>query len=193
MSNSEDNLFSQLMSDVDAFEPTAFIRPQKSLQASDAQREKQMAAMAEVNSTHDYFSQETVEFIEPYDVVSFKKSGVQAGVFKNLRLGKYQFDASLELHDFKLHRAKRVLLDFLDDCLQRNIRVVLIHHGLGLKNTPVPAILKSYSYKWLTQCEQVLALHSALKPHGGAGAMYVLLTKSDAKKLENKELNRRNK
>ncbi|GAK86939.1 hypothetical protein JCM19238_4548 [Vibrio ponticus] len=39
----------------------------------------------------------------------------------------------------------------------------------------------------LTQINDVQCVHSAQRFHGGTGAVYVLLRKSDDKKLENRE------
>lgn len=65
--------------------------------------------------------------------------------------------------------------------------MVLIRHGIGFKNKKHPGVLKSYTNKWLQELEQVLAFHSAQKQHGGSGATYVLIKKSDEKKIENRE------
>ncbi|MDP5213014.1 DNA endonuclease SmrA [Pseudoalteromonas tunicata] len=187
MTISDDALFAELMQDVVPIEQSSFIGTTKSLSPTYAQLEKQKAALADVNLNQDYLIQQPVIFVDPYDVLTYKKTGVQAGVFKNLRLGKYQVDASLQLQSVKLNRAKNTLISFLNECQQRNIRTVLIRHGIGLYNQPTAAILKSYCAKWLAELPAVLAYYSAQKHHGGVGATYVLLTKSCEKKLENRE------
>jgi DNA-nicking Smr family endonuclease len=48
-------------------------------------------------------------------------------------------------------------------------------------------VLKSYTAKWLIDMPQVMAYHSAQRHHGGAGALYVLVRKSERKKQENRE------
>ena len=88
----------------------------------------------------------------------------------------------------KLSFIVRTLFNFIDDCHKRNIRVVLIRHGIGIKNKSQPGILKSYTNKWLQEIPAVLAFHSALKHHGGSGATYVMIKKSDEKKHENREI-----
>jgi len=45
----------------------------------------------------------------------------------------------------------------------------------------------SYTNKWLQEIDCVLAFHSAMRHHGGSGATYVLIKKSDEKKSENRE------
>lgn len=187
MTISDDALFNEFLQDVVPISNSPFIRAKKLLTPSDAQLEKQKAALADNDLNQNSLTQETLVFVDPYDVLSYKKTGVQAGVFKNLRLGKYQLDASLELQTVKLNRAKDTLISFLHECQQRNIRTVLIRHGIGLYNKPHAAVLKSYCAKWLTDMPIVLAYYSAQKQHGGIGATYVLLTKNDEKKLENRE------
>lgn len=131
---------------------------------------------------------DAVEFLDPYAVLSYKKEGVQGAVFKNLRLAKYQLDATLDLHGQLLKNAHSTLLNFLADCQRQNIRVVLIRHGIGIKNKAKPGVLKSYVNRWLQKQPDVLAFHTALRHHGGSGATYVLLKKSADKKYENKEI-----
>ncbi|MFY8273096.1 DNA endonuclease SmrA [Pseudoalteromonas sp. SSDWG2] len=153
-----------------------------------AQLEKRRAAEQAVILDENLLASEHVELLEPHDFLAFKKSGVQEGVFKNLRLGKYDVDATLDLHGQTLVQARKAMFETITDCHQRNIRVLLVRHGIGEKSQPHKGILKSYVRHWLEQLDCVLAFHSALKCHGGLGSTYVLLKKSAQKKLENREL-----
>ncbi len=47
--------------------------------------------------------------------------------------------------------------------------------------------MKSFLANWLTQIKDVQCVHSAQRFHGGSGAVYVMLRKSQEKKLENRE------
>jgi DNA-nicking Smr family endonuclease len=152
-----------------------------------AQLARREAAEQEQDFDPNFLSTEYVDLLDPHDLLSYKKDGVQQGVFKNLRLGKYQIDATLDLHGKPFREARKSLFDFITDCHQRSIRVLLMRHGIGLKSKPFPAILKSYCNKWLQEMPQVLAFHSALSCHGGNGSTYVLLKKSEEKKVENRE------
>ena len=67
-----------------------------------------------------------------------------------------------------------------------DIRCLLILHGKGERSTP-RALLKSHVSAWLPQLPAVMAMHSAERRHGGSGALYVLLRKSERKKAENRE------
>lgn len=72
-------------------------------------------------------------------------------------------------------------MQFIADCEVRDIRCLLILHGKGERSTP-RALLKSYVSAWLPQLPAVMAIHSAERRHGGSGALYVLLRKSERKK-----------
>jgi len=48
-------------------------------------------------------------------------------------------------------------------------------------------VIKSYLAQWLVELEQVQVFHSALQHHGGVGAVYVLLRKSEVKRQQNRE------
>ncbi|KZN66945.1 DNA endonuclease SmrA [Pseudoalteromonas luteoviolacea] len=189
MAMTDEELFLASMGDVVplAQDNKAQLQRQKN-QPSDAQLARRAAAQKELDFDPNFLSTEYVDLLDPHDQLSYKKDGVQEGVYKNLRLGKYQIDATLDLHGKTFIEARQSLFEFVTDCQKRNIRVLLIRHGIGLKSKPFPAILKSYCNKWLQEMPQVLAFHSALTCHGGSGSTYTLLKKSDEKKLENREI-----
>ncbi len=137
-------------------------------------------------TVQDPLAGEPMEMVEPLALLSFQRPGVQHGVFKNLRLGKYAIDARLDLHKLTVDKARREVYQFIQDCVNNDVRAVLITHGKG-EGREQPAMLKSCVAFWLPQLPEVLAFHSAQKHHGGYGATYVLLKKSERKKLENRE------
>ncbi|MBQ4845797.1 DNA endonuclease SmrA [Pseudoalteromonas sp. MMG005] len=153
-----------------------------------SQLEKRKAAEQESALDVNFLSTEYVDLLDPYDLMTFKRQGVQEGVFKKLRLGKYQIDATIDLHGKRFYEARKTLFEFILDCHNNNIRVLLLRHGIGLKSKPTPAILKSYINKWLQEVPQVLCFHSALRCHGGSGSTYVLLKKNDEQKTQTKEI-----
>jgi len=120
-------------------------------------------------------------------MLAFRSDGVQHGVYKKLRMGHYQVDACLDLHRMTVETARKEVYSFLNDCHQYNLRVVMILHGKGDRNPDNVATLKSHLAVWLPQIDEVLALHSALKRHGGTGAVYVMLKKSAHAKQANRE------
>ena len=136
----------------------------------------------------DPLSSEPVDMLEPLALLSFLRPGVQYGVFKNLRMGKYAIDARLDLHRQTVEQARRSVYQFVVDCIANDIRTVLITHGKG-EDRAQPALLKSCVAHWLPQIPEVLAFHTAQKHHGSYGATYVLLKKSKADKLKNKKRN----
>jgi DNA-nicking Smr family endonuclease len=115
--------------------------------------------------------------VDPYDHISFKQDGVQDGVFKNLRLGKYNINCVLNLQQTKFEQARTNLFQQLTHCHQQGERTLLIKHGLGLRSKPFTAFLKIYVYRWLQHMPQVIAYHTTLARHGGNSAVYVLLRK----------------
>jgi len=185
---SDFDLFLSSMEDVKPINHDTVTPISNSHSATLAQQEKRKAAQINLANDENYLQSEHVEILDPLAILSFKKDGVQSAVFKNLRLAKYQVDATLDLHGQLLKNARNTLFSFIADCHQRNIRVVLIRHGIGIKNKAKPGILKSYVNKWLQELPQVLAFHTALRHHGGSGATYVLLKKSEEKKNENREI-----
>lgn len=152
---------------------------------TEAQLARRQAATTE-QLTLDHLSMEAVEMLDPHAIVGFKRDGVQEGVYKKLRLGKYELQASLDLHQKTLNEARQALVQFIADCEVRDIRCLLILHGKGERSTP-RAVLKSHVSTWLPQLPAVMAMHSAERRHGGSGALYVLLRKSERKKAENRE------
>jgi DNA-nicking Smr family endonuclease len=188
MSLSDFDLFLSSMEDVTPISSDTIKPLSNNPHSSLAQQQKRQAAENTLSVDENYLSSESVEFVEPFAILSFKKDGVQSPVFKNLRLAKYQVDATLDLHGQLLKNARNTLFNFINDCQQQNVRVVLIRHGVGIKNKTKPGILKSFVNKWLPELPAVLAYHTAQRHHGGSGATYVLLKKSADKKHENREI-----
>ncbi len=154
---------------------------------TEAQRARRAAAEAEVVNQRDGLTLEAVDPVDPDDLIGWTRGGMQHGVYKNLRLGKYPIEARLDLHGHTVAEARLAVLQFVRDCLENDIRSGLILHGKGLNSKPFRGVLKSYVAAWLPNCPEVLAYHTALKQHGGTGAVYVLLRKSPREKAENRE------
>jgi DNA-nicking Smr family endonuclease len=125
--------------------------------------------------------------IGPYDLISYKQDGIQTGVFKNLRLGKYPLESRLKLTQMTIEEAKNTLAEAIEMNFTRGIRVMLIQHGLGIHSQPVPGKLKSYVNMWLPTIPHVIACHSAHPVHGGLAATYVMMKKNPHQKMINRE------
>lgn len=137
---------------------------------------RKKAAQTSEQKFENFLTDGEVELVEPDEVLSFKLSGIQPQVFKNLRKAKYQFDYHLDLHRYTVSQARVTIYKLVSSVEIEDFRCFLITHGKGARSTP-PAKLKSYLNHWLRQIEQVVAFHSALPHHGGTGSVYVLLKK----------------
>ena len=157
-----------------------------------AQKERQRAAAAETqNSPADALSEFVSDWIEPTDPISWRRDGVQDGVFRSLKRGQYTPGASLNLHQHTATQARHAVAKFIYECYENGVRNALIIHGLGKQSQPRPGLLKNLCRQWLPELTPVLAAHSARPEHGGSGATYVIIRKNSAAKLANKERNRR--
>lgn len=183
--NNEFDLFREMMADVAPLAQDKVQVTQKH-QVSEAQLARRLAAQTLSDSAPEYLSLDYAKMLKPDDMVEFKRSGVQDGVFRKLRLGKYDLQARLDLHRKSLKEAREEVLNFLRQCQRMDIRTVIIVHGKGEKSNP-PAMMKSFVATWLEQITDVMCFHSALRQHGGNGALYVMLKKSPERKLENRE------
>lgn len=140
---------------------------------------------------NNYLSVEKVQPVDPHDHISFKQDGVQEGVYKNLRLGKYEIDTVVNLQQQKFEQARTQLFESIIASFNKGDRNLLVKHGLGLHSKPFPAFLKSYVHQWLQQMPEVIAYHTAKPNHGGNSAVYVLLKKNAHQKAHNRELHRK--
>ncbi|MFT4937001.1 MAG: DNA-nicking Smr family endonuclease [Paraglaciecola sp.] len=155
-----------------------------------AKQLKRQAIEAAQLENRNYLSMDNVKPIDPYTLFSYKKDGVQEGVFKNLRLAKYKIETTLNLQGLKFVQARKQFFASIEENQKLGIRTMLIRHGIGLHSKPYTAFLKSYVQQWLSQMPEIIAYHSALTQHGGSGATYVLLKKSEQEKANNRELHR---
>ncbi|KZY63831.1 MULTISPECIES: DNA endonuclease SmrA [unclassified Oleiphilus] len=135
----------------------------------------------------DPLASTVVPELKAADVLEYRKDGVQHGVYKNLRMGRYDIEARLDLHRLTVEEARREVFQFLRDCFQYELRTVLILHGKGERNADKIAAIKSHLSVWLPQIDEVMAFHSAQPRHGGTGAVYVMLKKGDKSKQSTRE------
>jgi DNA-nicking Smr family endonuclease len=188
MSDSDDDLFRQTVGDVKPIKSKARVKlAKKSPDTSPGLEQRRKAAIAQAISGGQTLAGDYLHLVGPNDILDFKRPGIQHGVYKNLRLGKYPVDAQLDLHRMTIDQARQALTEFINDCLANNIRCALINHGKGEKRQPQPALLKSCIAHWLPQLDVVMAFHSAQRQQGGVGATYILLKKSEKKRQENLE------
>jgi len=137
--------------------------------------------------TTDPLSSVEVPMLKSNDILEYKRDGVQHGVYKKLRMGRYELEARLDLHRMTVEAARLEVFNFLSECYQYDLRTVIILHGKGDRNPEKIAALKSHVAIWLPQIDEVIAFHSALKQHGGTGAVYIMLKKGMSAKQKNRE------
>ena len=189
MSNDENDIFAEAMADVRRLraEPTVRVQrvaaPEKDLALI---RRKAAAERQQAQDSDGLTGSDHIEWLQPTDVLSWRAAGVAHGVFRRLKQGGYPLDARLDLHRHTVEQARTALIRFILDCRRYDVRTALVLHGKGERSAQ-PATLKSYTYHWLQRIPEVLAFHSAQPQHGGAGALYVLIRKSEQKKEENRE------
>ncbi|MEQ1837390.1 MAG: Smr/MutS family protein [Candidatus Nitrotoga sp.] len=106
-------------------------------------------------------------------LTEFLRSGISRVQLRNLRRGKIQ--DSLDLHGLNSDEAQKLLLQFLHQAMENNLRYVCIIHGKGWHTEGRAGVLKTRSRHWLTQCAEVLAFCEASPHEGGSGAVKVLL------------------
>ena len=191
MGSERDDLFSQAMSDVAplAREPRVNVRrgAQGDSDFSSAQRRRAAAQFPE--GDRNLLPEGAADSLDAWYVLAFKRPGVQNGVFRKLKQGRYDIQSRLDLHRMTTARARREIFEFIVESQQLGLRSVLVIHGKGEGGEAEGrgSILKGCVNLWLRELDIVQAFHSAQPRHGGTGAVYVLLRKSEAQKAENRE------
>jgi DNA-nicking Smr family endonuclease len=185
MSQEDMELFQQMMDGVKQLQHDTTNIQHRS-KVSDAQLAKRAAAVAMTEQDPEYLSLDNAPMLNPNAHFEYKRNGIQDGVYRKLRLGKYPIQAKLDLHKKNLEQARDEIVRFIKRCIRLDIRTVIIVHGKGERANP-PALMKSYVSHWVTQIEDVQCAHTAQQFHGGSGALYLLLRKSPDKKAENRE------
>lgn len=147
---------------------------------------RRMAAVKVAASEDNFLAgEEHVPRVKPLDTLSFKRDGVQHGVFRRLKQGRYTVESSLDLHRLTVVQSRKEVLAFVRDCVAHDIRCGSITHGKGEQRED-PGLLKSCVNYWLPQLNEVLAFHTAPRHSGGLGATFVLFRKSADKKAANR-------
>lgn len=168
--------FFEEMGGVDPLDQDKVISPIKQCISERSIQYRKKSAQTTTSKFENFLTNGEVERVEPNQILSFKISGIQPNVFKNLKRGKYEFDYHLDLHRMTVEQARNQVFGLISNLGVEDLRCFRITHGKGEKNDQ-PARLKSYVNHWLRQIEQVVAFHTAPPLHGGAGSVYVLLKK----------------
>jgi DNA-nicking Smr family endonuclease len=195
MNEDEESLFRQEMEGVEPIRREQRVKLKRDALSEDAARQRRSAAAAEQGPGNP-LSDAEVEPLDPWYVLDFKRPGVQNGVFRKLKQGRYEAEARLNLHRMTVASARSELYEFVEEASRLGLRTVLVIHGKGensglangLRSDQQQAsIIKGYVNTWLMELDTVQAFHSARPPHGGTGAAYVLLRKGEEAKQKNRE------
>ncbi|MBQ0721586.1 MAG: DNA endonuclease SmrA [Gammaproteobacteria bacterium] len=182
----EKKLFREFVGDVEPLDQSGHHLKQAVDRNSPTLVSRRMAAVKVSDSDDNFLAgEEHVPRVKPLDTLSFKRDGVQHGVFRRLKQGRYTVESSLDLHRLTVVQSRQEVLAFVRDCIAHDIRCASITHGKG-EQRENPALLKSCVNYWLPQLDDVLAFHSAPRHCGGLGATFILLRKSERKKAANR-------
>lgn len=186
--NSEDRaLFRQAMAGVEPLEPTPRVAVRRDGDSPLATAARREAAVAEQGRSSPLGGGE-VPLLDAHYPLEFRRVGVQHGVFRKLKQGRYATEGRLDLHRMTVARAREEVYDFICEAARLDLRCLLIVHGRGSHSGSGPAVLKSHVNQWLPELESVQAFVSARPGDGGTGAVYVLLRKSPRARERNRLL-----
>lgn len=192
MKEKDADTFRELMQDVTPLKQEPVVVTHRGIEKTEAHAAKRAAATAiERKDPGAGLTDQVYDWVEPDGIIEWRRPGVQNGVFRQLKRGKYAVDADLDLHRMRVVQARTEVARFIADCYKHGIRTCRIVHGTGKYKAEQPALLKSLCNQWLKEIDHVLAFHTAQRQHGGPGATYVMIQKNMLCKLENKEQNRK--
>ncbi len=104
----------------------------------------------------------------------YAQSGLQTKVIRKLRRGEFVTEKRLDLHGYTIAEARNAFWHFVQNCLEANMRHVIVIHGKGRHSVEQKVTIKDAVNCWLRQMPEVLAFCSAQPKDGGRGALYVL-------------------
>lgn len=188
MTARDDDFLSE-MADVQPLQAPERVRLKRDDGRDAAIARRREAAVTAPGADGNPLRDEGIRPLDPWYVLEFKRPGIQNGVFRKLKQGRYPAEARLDLHRMSVKRARREIWDFVAECHELGLRSVLVVHGKGERAADREAIgvLKGFVDHWLRDIDEVQAFHSARPEHGGTGAVYVLLAKSERQKQQNRE------
>ncbi|MCB1689285.1 MAG: DNA endonuclease SmrA [Halioglobus sp.] len=191
MNSDGDDVFSEAMSDVVRHnsEPRVELGRKRLARKDPALEHRRRAAALAPERDRNALTETGITPLDAWYVLSFQRPGVQNGVFRKLKQGRYEAQSRLDLHRMTAQIARKEIFEFIEESYSYGLRSVLIIHGKGESKAEQArsSILKGCVDQWLRDLEPVLAFHSAQPRDGGTGAAYVLLRKSEDKKRENRE------
>ena len=182
--------FSEAMSDVVRLkrEPRIGLRRSPAAGHDSSLEHRRRAATQSVARDSNPLTDTNIVPLDAWYVLEFKRPGIQNGVFRKLKQGRYDILSRLDLHRMTTERARKAIFEFIEEAHQLGLRSVMLIHGKGQGKAEREhsSILKGCVNHWLRELDTVMAFHSAQPQHGGTGAVYVLLRKNEEQKRENR-------
>lgn len=111
-------------------------------------------------------------------ILCFQGRGVENKEMQRLEAGKIRIEDRICLRERSYEDAKQSLERFIQNSSAQGKRCVLVIHGKGHSSPDGRSVIKEDIGVWLKGSRKVIAYCSALRDHGGTGALYVLLGKS---------------
>lgn len=108
-------------------------------------------------------------------LTEFMRNGISRMTLRKLRRGQFPVQDTLDLHGLTTDGARSLLVAFLHESAQHQLRCVGVIHGKGQHAEHGEGKLKALARHWLTQRPEVLAFCEAPQHMGGGGAVWVLL------------------
>ncbi len=136
---------------------------------------------SDASSTPDLLSDHLAHANESEETLGFQRPGIAPQTLRRLRRGHWRIQDELDLHGLTRDEARIRLVNFLNDCQNRETKCVRIIHGKGLSSKNHGSVLKQLVPSWLAQRPDVLAFVPARPEAGGTGALIVLLKRSSLK------------
>jgi DNA-nicking Smr family endonuclease len=107
-------------------------------------------------------------------------AGINDRLLMQLRQGDPEPEEHIDLHGTHLEEAKRILAKRIQSARARELRCLIIVHGLGKRSATGEAVLRDAVPEWLTRgtiARHILAFAPAPRRLGGEGATLALLRK----------------
>lgn len=115
--------------------------------------------------------------LNPNEPIFYFQPGVQAKTISSIKNGKIAPDAVLDLHQKNSEQAAELFHHFIINSYQRNLRLICVVHGKGMRSDNKHPLLKNLVHHWLYEYNQILGFCSCPANLGGTGATLILLKK----------------
>ncbi|MCZ4058449.1 DNA endonuclease SmrA [Pantoea sp. LMR881] len=181
MNLNDDDLFRDAMGDVTPLKDTANTLWLKS-PSTKAPRQTESEAEQE-----NFLTRGDLDIVPLNTLLEYKADGIQQGVLDKLRKGEYPLNASLNLLRQPVETCRQAVFSFIMQARKEGLRNLLIIHGKGRNDDSHANIIRSYVARWLKQFDDVQTYCVAQSYHGGSGALYVGMRKTDKARLDNRE------